>query len=70
MKGVSLPHTETEPVIEILFILGGCVISEAIRAGMIHWFTAIHTLIQDEKGVRGAGLIRAVSSDFMHHWGL
>ena len=69
MEGVSLPHPKAEQVIQILFILGGCVKGETIRAGMLHGFTAVHALIQDEKGVWGAGLIGAVGSDLMHHWG-
>jgi hypothetical protein len=43
---------------------------ETIGAGVLHWFTAVHALIQDEKGEWGAGLIRAVSSNLMHHWEL
>jgi len=49
MEGASFPHPEAEPVIQVLFLLVGGVKGEAIRAGLLHGFTAIHALIEDEK---------------------
>ncbi len=66
MEGVSLPHSEAEPVIQILFFLGECVKGETIGAGLLHWFAAVHAFIQYEKGERGTGLTWAVSGDFVH----
>ena len=50
----------------ILFFLAFCVECEAIGAGLFHWFAAVHTSIEDEKGERASLLVGAVSGDFLH----
>jgi hypothetical protein len=50
----------------VLFGLIGGIEGEAIGAGMLQGFAAVHTFIQDEKGERASGLIGAVSGDFVH----
>ena len=66
MEGVSLPHPEAEPIIEVFFLLGGCVKGETIGAGLLHWFAAVHSFVQDEKGEGASLLIGAESGDFLH----
>ena len=50
----------------VLFILIGCIEGEAIWAGMLHWFAAVHSFAQDEKGERASHLVGAVSGNFLH----
>ena len=40
--------------------------SETIGAGMLHWFAAVHSFVEDEKGEGASLLIGAVSGDFLH----
>jgi len=66
VKGFRLPEAEAEPEIMVLFFLGFGVEGEAIRAGMLQGFAAVHSFAQDEKGERASLLIGAVSGDFLH----
>ena len=66
MKGPGLPEAETYPVEMILFSRIGCIEGETIGAGMLHWFAAVHSFVQDEKGEGASLLIGAVSGDFLH----
>ena len=66
MEGVSLPHPEAEPVIQILFFLRGCVKCETVRAGLLHWLARVHALVKDEECERASLLIRGVGGDFLH----
>ena len=66
MKGSGLPQAKTDPVVKVLFSLIGRIKGETIGAGMLHWFAAIHSFVQDEKGERASLLIGAVSGDFLH----
>jgi len=66
MKGSGLPEAETNPVEMVLFSLIGRIEGETIGAGMLHWFAAIHSFVQDEKGERDSLLIGVVSGDFLH----
>ncbi len=50
----------------ILFLLGGSIVSEAIWTGLLQWFAAVHSFIQDEEGERASLLVGAVSGDFLH----
>ena len=50
----------------VLFGLIGGIEGEAIGAGLLHWFAAVHAFVQDEKGERASLLIGTVSSDFLH----
>ena len=50
----------------VLFGLIEGVKGETIRAGMLHWFAAVHSFIQDEERKRASLLIGAVSGDFLH----
>ncbi len=66
MKGSRLPEAKTYPVEMVLFSLIGSIESEAIRAGILQGFAAVHSFVQDEKGERASLLIGAVSGDFLH----
>ena len=66
MEGPGLPEAETKPEIEVFFLLVGGVECEAIGAGMLQGFAAVHAFIQDEKGEGASLLIGAVSGDFLH----
>ena len=66
MESVSLPHPETEPVIQILFILGGCRKSEAIGARLLQGFTCVHSFVKDEECEGASHLVRGVGGDFVH----
>jgi hypothetical protein len=66
MKGSGLPEAEADPVIMIFFDLIGGVKSETIGAGTLHWFAAVHSFAEDEKGERASLLIGVVSGDFLH----
>jgi len=66
MKGSGLPEAKTNPVEKVLFSLIGCIEGEAIGAGMLHWFAAVHSFVKDEKGEGASHLVGAVSGDFLH----
>jgi hypothetical protein len=66
MKGPGLPESEADPVVMIFFGLIGGVEREAIGAGLLHGFAAVHSFIQDEKGEGASLLIGVVSGDFLH----
>ena len=66
MKGPGLPESEADPVIMIFFGLISGVECEAIWAGLLHWFAAVHSSIQDEESERTSLLNEAVSCDFLH----
>ncbi len=50
----------------VLFGLIGSIEGETIRAGMLHWFAAVHAFAEDEESERASHLIWAVSGDFLH----
>ncbi|MEI8047033.1 MAG: hypothetical protein WCI92_06620 [Bacteroidota bacterium] len=66
MKGPGLPEAEAEPEIMVLFFLAFGVEGETIGAGLLHWFAAVHSFVEDEKGERASHLVGAVSGDFLH----
>ena len=66
VKGTGLPKAEAEPEIMVLFFLAFGVEGETIGAGMLHWFAAVHSFVEDEKGERTSHLVGAVSGDFLH----
>jgi hypothetical protein len=66
MKGPGLPEAEAEPEIMVLFFLAFGVEGETIGAGLLHWFAAVHSFVEDEKGERASHLVGAVSVDFLH----
>ena len=66
MKGSGLPEAETDPVVKVLFSLIVCIEGETIGAGMLHWFAAVHSFVEDEEGERASHLVGAVSGDFLH----
>jgi hypothetical protein len=66
MKGSGLPQAETDPVEMVLFSLVGCIEGEAIWAGMLQRFAAVHAFAEDEESERASLLIGAVSGDFLH----
>ena len=66
MKGLRLPEAEAEPEIMVLFFLAFGVEGETIAAGLLHWFAAVHSFVENEEGERASLLIWAVSGDFLH----
>ena len=66
MEGPGLPKAKTEPVIMVLFLLGGGIVSEAIWTGMLQGFAAVHSFVEDEKCEGASLLVGAVSGDFLH----
>jgi hypothetical protein len=66
MKGPGLPESEADPVKMIFFGLLSGVECEAIWAGLLHWFAAVHSFVQDEEGEGASLLVGAVSGDFLH----
>ena len=59
MKGPGLPESEADPVVMIFFSLIGGVEGETIGAGLLHWFAAVHSFVEDEEGERASHLIGA-----------
>jgi hypothetical protein len=66
MKGSGLPKAKTDPIEMVLFSLIGSIEGETIRAGMLYWFAAVHSFVEDEKRERASLLIGIVSDDFLH----
>ena len=66
VKCFGLPEAEAKPEIMVFFFLGFGVEGEAIGAGMLQGFPAVHSFIQDEKGERASLLVGVVSGDFLH----
>jgi hypothetical protein len=46
-------------------LIGG-VEGETIGAGVLHWFAAVHSFVEDEKCERASHLVGVVSGDFLH----
>jgi len=66
MQGFGLPEAKTDPEKVVLFLLGGGVEGETIRAGMLQGFAAVHSFAEDEECEGASLLIRAVTGDFLH----
>ena len=66
VKCFRLPEAEAEPEIMVLLFLGFGIEGETIGAGLLHWFAAVHSFAQDEKGEWASHLVGAVSGDFLH----
>ena len=50
----------------VLFSLIGGIEGEAIGAGLLQGFAAVHAFAEDEESERASLLIGAVSGDFLH----
>jgi len=50
----------------VFFSLIGGIEGEAIGAGMLQGFAAVHSFVEDEECERASLLIGAVSGDFLH----